>query len=355
PKSAGDSIAALEAKLAQLGKGRIASISGRFYGMDRDKRWERVEKAYHLIVDGQGEFTATSASAGLQAAYAREETDEFVQTTAIVPEGMAPVTLEDGDTMVFMNFRADRAREITMALNFADFDGFVRPRVPKLGLYVTLTEYREDFTFPIAYPPESVANSFGEVLSKAGLKQLRLAETEKYAHVTFFFNGGIETPFPGEDRVLVQSPKVRTYDMQPEMSAPEVTDKLVAAIEGGEYDAIICNYANGDMVGHTGILPAAIKAVEILDHSLGRVLEAIRKVNGELLLTADHGNAEQMVDPTTGEPHTAHTMNPVPLVYVGRDFKLADGGGLADVAPTLLDMLGLQQPSEMTGRSLLLR
>jgi 2,3-bisphosphoglycerate-independent phosphoglycerate mutase len=355
PKSAGDSIAVLEAKLAQLGKGRIASISGRFYGMDRDKRWDRVEKAYHLIVDGLGDFSAASASEGLQAAYERGETDEFVQTTAIVPPGSQPVRLEDGDAMVFMNFRADRAREISIALNFADFDGFARPRVAKLSTYVTLTEYREDFPFPIAYPPESVANSFGEILSKAGLKQLRLAETEKYAHVTFFFNGGIETPFPGEDRVLVPSPKVRTYDLQPEMSAPEVTDKLVAAIEGGQYDAIICNYANGDMVGHTGILPAAIKAVETLDASLARILEAIRKSGGELLLTADHGNAEQMVDPETGEPHTAHTMNPVPLVYVGRDFKLADGGGLADIAPTLLDIMGMQQPAEMTGRSLLVR
>ncbi|TAN46759.1 MAG: 2,3-bisphosphoglycerate-independent phosphoglycerate mutase [Methylococcaceae bacterium] len=355
PKSAADSIAALQAKLDALGKGRIASIVGRFYAMDRDNRWERVEPAYRLIVQGQGAFTATSAAAALQAAYQRDETDEFVQATSIVPEGVTPVTVQDGDCMVFMNFRADRARELSRALNEADFNGFARAVVPKLGTYVTLTEYQQDFPYPIAYPPESVANSFGEVLSKQGLKQLRLAETEKYAHVTFFFNGGIDAAFPGEDRILVPSPKVRTYDMQPEMSAVEVTDKLVAAIESSTYDAIICNYANGDMVGHTGVIPAAVKAVETLDACLGRIVAAIGQSGGEMLLTADHGNAEQMRDPVTGEPHTAHTVNPVPLVYLGRDFKLAAGGGLADVAPTLLDIMGLAQPPEMTGRSLLVK
>ncbi|HLF98766.1 MAG TPA: 2,3-bisphosphoglycerate-independent phosphoglycerate mutase [Methylococcaceae bacterium] len=355
PRSAGESIAKFEARLAELGHGRIATLSGRFYAMDRDKRWDRVQQAYAMLVDGHGAFSAPSAAQGLEAAYQRGENDEFVLPTTIVPPGTPAVKMEDGDVVVFMNFRADRTRELSLALTADRFDGFERARVPRLGDYVTLTEYHQDFAFPVAFPPDSVANSLGELLSRRGLKQLRLAETEKYAHVTFFFNGGIDTPFEGEERILVPSPKVKTYDLQPEMSAPEVTDHLVAAIEGRQYDVIVCNYANGDMVGHTGNLDAAIHAVETLDACLGRVLDALNKVGGELLLTSDHGNAEQMVDPESGQMHTAHTMNPVPLVYRGRPAQLADGGNLADVAPTLLAVMGIPQPSEMTGRSLLLK
>ena len=354
PQSAGASIQALEAKFAELGAGRIASLAGRFYAMDRDNRWDRVEKAYQLIVEGKGEFTAPSAMAGLEQAYARGETDEFVQTTLIVPEGQQPVHLEDGDTVVFMNFRADRAREITKAINDADFAGFPRQVVRKLGAYVTLTEYHQDFPYPIAFPPTSITHTLGEVLAENGLKQLRLAETEKYAHVTFFFNGGKEDPFEGESRILIPSPNVKTYDLQPEMSAGQVTDEMVKAIEGGEFDVIICNYANGDMVGHTGIMEAAVKAVETLDASLKRVVTALDKVGGELLITADHGNVEQMVDPETGVALTQHTTFPVPLVYKGRSGKhLLEDGNLADIAPTMLDMLGIEKPAVMTGRSLL--
>lgn len=354
PQSAAGSIQALEAKFRELGAGRIASLAGRFYAMDRDNRWERVEKAYQLIVEGLGEFTAATALEGLEMAYGRGETDEFVKTTAIVAPGEAPVHLEDGDVVVFMNFRADRAREITKAINDAEFTGFHRNVVRRLGAYVTLTEYHQNFNYPIAFPPTSIKNTLGEVLAHHGLRQLRLAETEKYAHVTFFLNGGKDEPNPGESRILVPSPKVQTYDLQPEMSAPEVTDEMVKAIEGGEYDVIICNYANGDMVGHTGVMEAAVKAVETLDVSLRRVIEALDKVGGELLITADHGNVEQMVDPETGVALTQHTTFPVPLVFKGRPgYTLSEGGNLADVAPTLLHMLGIDQPAEMTGRSLL--
>jgi 2,3-bisphosphoglycerate-independent phosphoglycerate mutase len=354
PKSAAESIRSTEARLAELGAGRIASLAGRFYAMDRDNRWERVRQAYDLIVQGRAEFRAASALDGLEQAYARGETDEFVQATAIVPPGEAPATVRDGDVVVFMNFRADRARELTRALTDADFAGFERDRVPRLGAFVTLTEYHQDFSLPIAYPPESIANGLGEVLAEHHLKQLRLAETEKYAHVTFFFNGGVDAPFPGESRLLIPSPKVKTYDMKPEMSAPEVTDALVKAIEGGEYDVIVCNYANCDMVGHTGDLKASIRAVETVDWALARVTDALDRVGGELLLTADHGNVEQMVDPRTGEVQTAHTMNPVPLVYRGKSARhLANRGNLADIAPTVLAILGIEPPPEMTGRSLL--
>lgn len=353
PRSAGDSIRRMDSKFAELGAGRIASIIGRFYAMDRDNRWERVRQAYELIVQGQADYRAESAIDGLMQAYARGESDEFVKATSIVPDGGTPATLDDGDVVVFMNFRADRARELTRALNEPDFSEFHRETVPKLGEFVTLTEYHQDFKFPVAYPPQNVTNSLGEVLSKHGLKQLRLAETEKYAHVTFFFNGGMEKPFSGETRILVPSPKVKTYDLKPEMSAPEVTDELVRAIESGEYDVIVCNYANGDMVGHTGNLEAAIRAVEALDQALSRVVGALEKVGGELLITADHGNVEQMIDPLTGEVQTAHSVNPVPLVYKGKSGELSDGGNLADVAPTLLAIIGIEKPREMTGRSLL--
>lgn len=349
PKSAGESIETLEAKLAQLGAGRIVSITGRFYAMDRDNRWERVQQAYNLIAKGEGAHHAATAVQGLQDAYARGETDEFVEPTVV---GEA-VQLDSQDSVVFMNFRADRAREISVALTQPDFARFERGHPAHQGYYATLTEYHEDFKFPVAYRSIEVKNGLGEALSVLGFKQLRLAETEKYAHVTFFLNGGSDQAFPGEDRMLVPSPKVKTYDLQPEMSAPEVTDKLVAAIRGGAYDVIICNYANCDMVGHTGNLPAAIKAVEAVDGCLQRIVDALLEVGGEMLVTADHGNIEQMLDEQTGQPHTAHTTNLVPLVYVGGKRPLMSGGSLMNLAPTLLDMLGAQQPEEMTAQSLL--
>jgi 2,3-bisphosphoglycerate-independent phosphoglycerate mutase len=322
--------------------------------MDRDTRWERVAPAYELLVDGKAQFVAPTARAALEAAYARGETDEFVKPTAITDAQGRATPMRDGDVVVFMNFRADRAREMTRALTDAGFDAFDRRRVPKLARFATLTSYGDEFAhLPVAYRPQSVANGFGEYLASLGLTQLRIAETEKYAHVTYFFNGGTETAYPGEDRILVPSPKVATYDLKPEMSAPEVTDRLVAAIASGRYDAIVCNYANGDMVGHTGNFAAAVEAVETLDACIGRVVAAARSAGGEVLITADHGNAEKMHDDGTGQAHTAHTLNVVPLVYVGRAATLDAGGALSDVAPTLLAMLGLPQPAEMTGRSLI--
>ena len=353
PKSARASLELMQLKCAQLGAGRIASVVGRYYAMDRDQRWERVQTAYDLITQGKGAYQATDALSALDMAYARGENDEFVQATTIVPEGGSPTGMRDGDACVFMNFRADRARQMTRALTAPGFGGFPRACVPKLGFYCTLTSYGEDFKLPAAYAPQSIANGFGEYLAHQGLKQLRIAETEKYAHVTYFFNGGIETPYSGEDRVLVPSPKVATYDLQPEMSAAEVTDQLIAAIGRRQYAAIVCNYANGDMVGHTGNLAAATRAIEVLNQCLGRVVKAMRDSGGEVLITADHGNAEMMHDPATHQPHTAHTLNVVPLLYVGRKAKAAAGGALKDVAPTLLKMMGLPQPPEMTGEPLI--
>jgi 2,3-bisphosphoglycerate-independent phosphoglycerate mutase len=353
PKSAAASLDALEKKCTALGGGRIASIVGRYYVMDRDKRWERVEVAYDLLTQGKAAFRAPDAQAALAAAYERGETDEFVKPTAIVPAGAKPAHIGDGDAVVFMNFRADRAREITTALTDPKFSGFERGVVPRLACYCTLTSYGEEFALPVAFAPQNISNGFGEYVSRLGLRQLRIAETEKYAHVTYFFSGGVETPYAGESRILVPSPKVATYDLKPEMSAFEVTDKLVAAIASGEHDAIICNYANGDMVGHTGILAAATKAIEVLDECLGRVVKAMQERGGEVLVTADHGNAEMMSDPATGQPHTAHTTNAVPLLYIGRKARLREGGALQDIAPTLLGMMGLPQPPEMTGKSLI--
>jgi len=349
PKSAMASLELLEAKFSALGVGRIASIVGRFYAMDRDNRWDRVKQAYDLIAKGEASFYADSAAEGLEAAYNRGETDEFVLPTAV----HEAVALDPEDSVVFMNFRADRAREISQALTATAFDSFDRNRPPHPGYFCTLTEYNQDFDYDVAYPPTDIKNGLGEYLSNIGMTQLRLAETEKYAHVTFFLNGGIDAPFPGEDRILVPSPKVRTYDMQPEMSSVEVTDHMVEAIVGGKYDVIICNYANCDMVGHTGIIDAAILAVEAVDASLQRIVDALRTVGGRMLITADHGNIEQMVDKETGQPHTAHTTNPVPLVYVGGDRPLASDGSLSDLAPTMLAILGVEQPVEMTGRSLI--
>ena len=354
PKSAKSSIDLLEEKFIELGVGRIVSITGRFYAMDRDNRWDRVKLAYDLIAKGESDNSTTSALKGLEEAYERGETDEFVLPTAILDSEGKAVVLDPEDSVVFMNFRADRAREISQALTLPSFDGFERGYAPHSGYFCTLTEYHQDFGYDIAFPSVDIKNGLGEYLSLLGFKQLRLAETEKYAHVTFFLNGGIDTPFPGEERILVPSPKVRTYDLQPEMNAGEVTDHLVEAITGGKYDVIICNYANCDMVGHTGVIPAAILAVEAVDKSLLRIVEALKSVNGQLLLTADHGNIEQMVDPESGQAHTAHTTNKVPLVYVGGSKALASGGGLSDLAPTMLAILGVEQPKEMTGRSLII-
>ncbi|WP_163370774.1 2,3-bisphosphoglycerate-independent phosphoglycerate mutase [Endozoicomonas acroporae] len=350
PRSAESSLAKLDAMLQEKGIGRVASLIGRYYAMDRDNRWDRVQQAYDLITDGQAEFTAATAVEGLQAAYERDENDEFVKATVI---GAEAARLNDGDALVFMNFRADRAREITRAFVDQDFDGFQRSRVADLAGFVMLTQYSADIDAPCAFPPSELVNTLGEYMEKLGKTQLRIAETEKYAHVTFFFSGGREEPFDGEKRVLVASPKVATYDLQPEMSAPEVTDRLVQEIRSGEHDLIICNYANCDMVGHTGDFNAAVKAVEAVDASIGRVLEALDEVGGQCLITADHGNAEQMEDPTTGQAHTAHTCELVPLVYAGPQSIQLKDGILSDLAPSLLALMGLEQPAEMSGKSLL--
>ncbi|MBV2091386.1 MAG: 2,3-bisphosphoglycerate-independent phosphoglycerate mutase [Candidatus Thiodiazotropha sp. (ex. Lucinisca nassula)] len=354
PKSAEASLVALNEVFESLGVGRIASLIGRYYAMDRDNRWERVEQAYNLLVDGKAEYQVEDAISGLHDAYQRGETDEFVASTSVTPADASPARVEDGDVMLFLNYRADRARQLTKSFVEADFDAFKRERVPALAEFVSLTRYHKQFDIPVAFPPEKLRNVFGEYIAKQGLLQLRLAETEKYAHVTFFFNGGREKPFEGEDRILVPSPQVATYDLKPEMSAEEVTDHLVEAIESGKYDVIVCNFANSDMVGHTGKFEAAKLAIETLDHCLGRVLKALHRVDGEMLVTADHGNAEQMEDHINHQPHTAHTTNPVPLVYIGRhNAQLLEGGALCDISPTLLKIMGLSQPDEMKGRSLI--
>ena len=353
PRSAESSLKKFEDKFAALGKGRVASIIGRYYAMDRDNRWDRVEQAYDLITQATGDFQADTAVAGLQAAYARDENDEFVKATVIRAEGQPDAAMQDGDALIFMNFRADRAREITRAFVNADFDGFARKKTVTLGDFVMLTEYAADISTAVAYPPSSLENTYGEWMAKHDKTQLRISETEKYAHVTFFFNGGVEEPFNGEDRILINSPKVATYDLQPEMSSGELTEKLVAAIESGKYDTIICNYPNGDMVGHTGVMEAAVKAVEALDDCVAQVTRAVQSVGGQLLITADHGNAEQMRDPATGQAHTAHTSLPVPLIYVGdKNVKAVEGGKLSDLAPTMLSLMGMEIPQQMTGKPL---
>lgn len=353
PKSAEASLEQMDKVCKELGNCQIASIIGRYFAMDRDHRWPRIKSAYNLIAHGESQVTANSAVEGLKMAYERGETDEFVQATAIVADGGDPVKVEDGDVMVFMNYRSDRARQITRPFIEDDFDCFDRGRAPKLAQFTSLTEYNETFKIPVAFPADKMRNVFGEYLSNMGLRQLRIAETEKYAHVTFFFNGGVEAPFDGEDRILINSPQVATYDMQPEMCAPELTDKLVDAIHSGDYDVIICNYANPDMVGHSGNYEAAVEAIEALDICLGRVYEAMKLVGGEMLITADHGNAEKMRDKETGQPHTAHTTNLVPFIYVGRDAQMANTGSLADVVPSMLYCMGMEKPSEMTGHSLM--
>lgn len=353
PRSARPSLEKAAAKMKTLGVGRVATIVGRYFAMDRDNRWDRVESAYNAMTLGDTEFTCTDPVAALEQAYERGENDEFVKATHIRAEGQPAGTINDGDAVLFMNFRADRAREMTRTFVDQDFDGFDRRKHPELADFVMLTEYAADIKTTCAYPPEKLTNGLGEYMATLGKTQLRIAETEKYAHVTFFFNGGMETPFTGEDRILVPSPKVATYDLKPEMSAPEVTDKLVEAIKSGKYDLIVCNYANGDMVGHTGKLDAAIKAAECLDQCVQRVVEALDEVGGESLITADHGNCEQMTDPSSGQVHTSHTIGPVPLVYTGpRTVTLKDGGSLSDIAPTLLALMGDKPPKEMTGRNL---
>lgn len=347
PKSARATLEKLAAKCAELPDARIASISGRYYAMDRDQRWDRSARAWQALVHGDSEQRADDALAALDAAYARGETDEFVQPTVIgESEPMA-----DGDSGVFLNFRADRARQLSHAFVDRDFDGFERGRVPQLSAFVTLTDYEKGLPVTdIAYRPQTLANTLGEYLAAQDLAQLRIAETEKYAHVTFFFSGGREEPFDNEERILIPSPKVATYDLKPEMSAPELTDALVQAIESDRFDFIVCNYANADMVGHSGDLGAAIKAVEAIDQALGRLRDAVTTAGGELLITADHGNAEKM-QADDGEPHTQHTIGPVPLVYLGRKGRLEDGA-LCDLAPTVLKLMDLPQPAEMGGHSL---
>ncbi len=353
PKSAQKSLERVEKLYAQLPGGQIASIIGRYYAMDRDKRWDRTQKAYDLLTLGSTN-TAKTALDALESAYQKNETDEFISPTSIADsKNNKLITINNNDIVVFMNFRADRARQLTRALTEPHFDFFTRQKIVRLDEFVTLTEYLENPLIHVAYPPLKINNTLGEYLSSHHLSQLRLAETEKYAHVTYFFNGGIEAPFPNETRELVASPAVATYDLQPEMSAYLLTDKLVSAIENKQYDAIICNYANPDMVGHTGDEKAAEKAVLVIDECLKKVLAALEKTGGEALITADHGNIEQMFDEKTNQPHTAHTTNLVPLIYVGRKAEvIKKTGALDDVAPTLLYLMGLTIPKEMTGHVL---
>ena len=355
PKSAEVFIREIDSTFKELGTGQIASVNGRFYGMDRDKRWDRVQVAYDMLTLGNTEFQAATATEALEMAYQRGETDEFVKPTCIHATDQKPIIIEDGDSIVFMNFRADRGRELSYAFTQSDFNEFPRGKSPKLTAYVTLTQYAADLDVDVAFPPMDLHNVFGAVVADHGLKQLRIAETEKYAHVTYFLNGGEEQVFDNEDRILVPSPKVATYDQQTEMSILEVTDKLVAAIAEQKYDAIACNLANPDMLGHTGIFDATVQALEVVDQCLGRIVEALKTVGGELVIIADHGNAEKMFNADTGQPQTAHTINPVPFIYVG-DRKAGithDNGGLIDVAPTLLYLMDIAKPEEMTGKSLL--
>ena len=354
PRSAMPSLLKTQALCDKLGVGKIVSIIGRFYSMDRDNRWDRVEQAYKLMTEGQAAYQAADVSSALDAAYARDENDEFVQATSIVGDGQQAIAIEDGDAVISMNFRPDRAREISHALVDETFSGFDRSTVPALSSFVMTTEYEANLDVPCAFPPETLVNSLGEYLAKHKKQQLRIAETEKYAHVTFFFSGGRESLYAGEERILIPSPEVSTYDQQPEMSAPQVTEKLVEAIGSGQFDTIICNFANCDQVGHTGDFNASVKAVEAVDDCLSQILEAITAASGELLITADHGNVEEMFDESSNQPHTQHTTLPVPLVYAGpRHINLDTGGSLADIAPTMLALMALPQPAEMTGRSLI--
>ena len=357
PASAADYMQQMVDKMAEIGVGEVASVSGRYYAMDRDTNWDRTEKAYVALTKGDG-VKATDPVQAIKDSYAQDVTDEFMLPTVIEKDGKPVATIQDNDSVVFCNFRPDRARQITRAFCADDFDGFNREK--KLDLvYVCFTEY--DVTIPntdIAFKKEEIVNTFGEWIANNGMKQARIAETEKYAHVTFFFNGGIEEPNKNEDRVLVDSPKyVPTYDKKPRMSVYTVCDELSKAIVDGDYDVIICNFANPDMVGHTGVLPAAIKAIEAIDECVGEVVNFVEQVGGQMFITADHGNAEQLIDYETGDPHTAHTTNPVPFILVNADpsYKLRENGVLADIVPTLIDIMGLEQPAEMTGKSLIIK
>ena len=347
-------IAALESVMRKFRTGRVASVGGRYYGMDRDRRWERTKKAYDSMVGGADVARTRSAVEYVRTSYESGVTDEFVVPATVVDGENAPVgALQDGDCVVFFNYRADRARQLSRALALDDFDGFERQPHPNVSL-VTMTQYDATFRFPIVFPPQALSGTFGEVIADMGLTNLRVAETEKYAHVTYFFNCGVETPYTNEDRILVPSQKVATYDLAPEMSAAGICDTLVNDIDGRKHDVIICNFANADMVGHTGKLDAAVRAVEILDGCLGRVVAAISRAGGTLLVTADHGNAEQMWDPVAKEPHTAHTSNPVPVILMngGQDVRLRERGSLRDIAPTMLGILGIEEPKGMTGTDL---
>ncbi|WP_298906303.1 2,3-bisphosphoglycerate-independent phosphoglycerate mutase [uncultured Psychrobacter sp.] len=366
PKSADKYINRLREHIGKLnahyegGRVQIASIIGRYYAMDRDNRWDRVQKAYELITEGKADRLATRADGAVQAAYKARETDEFINPTIVIGRDEVPYTVDDNDALIFMNFRADRARELAQAFVLPDheFSGFARHKQPRLAAFVMLTKYSDVLAAnpktSIAYYPTSLTNTLGEYLQNKGKTQLRIAETEKYAHVTFFFSGGREEEYKGETRILVPSPDVATYDLKPEMSAPEVTDKLVAAIESGKYDVLVVNYANGDMVGHTGIFDAAVKAVEALDVCIGRVETAVRAAGGNMLITADHGNCEQMQDYESGQVHTQHTTEHVPLIYIGeQSVTVRSGGKLSDIAPTILALMDIEQPDEMTGENLL--
>jgi 2,3-bisphosphoglycerate-independent phosphoglycerate mutase len=355
PQSALGYIKQLEDHLSEIGIGRISTVSGRYYAMDRDKRWDRVQKAYEALVLGEG-IRKYSAEDAVKDSYEHKRFDEFVLPAVILGKGtIRPLgTIKDGDAVIFCNFRSDRAREITRALTDPGFNEFRRVRVPQLVSYVCLTTYDETFNLPVAFPPVKLTNILGAVISSRGIRQLRIAETEKYAHVTFFFNGGCEQPFPLEDRILVPSPRdVATYDLKPEMSAREITAGVVERIRSGQYGFILVNYANPDMVGHTGVLQAAVKAVEALDECLGAVLRAAQEAGARVLITADHGNLETMLDHASGQPHTAHTTDPVPFILVGEKAGLRNNGLLADVAPTVLQLMGIEQPAEMTGKSLI--
>ena len=358
PKSAIESIHKAQLKMKELNLGTFASLVGRYYAMDRNKHWDRTKLAYDVISQGKANYKSNDPFIAIDMAYARNESDEFMSPTAITNSNEASIFVEDGDLIVFANYRADRARQLARAFTKPSFEAFHRERMPQLSSFISLTSYKVEYEFPVAFPPVSLSNVFGEYIADLGLKQLRIAETEKYAHVTFFFNGGAENVFEGEDRILIPSPHVRTYDLKPEMSAEKITERLIDSIKNRNYDTIICNFANADMVGHTGNFKATILAIETIDKCLGKIIKSAEKSGSEILITADHGNAEQIKSYTTekfkSQPHTAHTNNLVPLIYIGRKAKfIPETGSLSDVSPTLLSIMNIKQPKEMTGKSLI--
>ena len=354
PRSAMTSLKNLSNYCQQLNCGQIVSMIGRYYAMDRDKRWKRIQQAYDLLTLGDALYHFDDPLKALEAAYARGESDEFVKATSICAHHALPITIQDGDSIVFANFRSDRAREITRAFIDTAFDGFKRKKWPQLYQFVCLSEYDSRFGLPVVFLPQPLKNILAECISHQGFKQLRIAETEKYAHVTFFFNGGIEVPYPGENRILIPSPIVATYDLQPEMSARILTERLIQEIKGNSYDLIICNFANPDMVGHTGDFKATVKAIETIDDCLAKIINNIKMIGGEIIITADHGNAEQLFDFKENQPHTAHTSEPVPFLYIGRKAKiLKNNGSLSDIAPTILYLMNVPKPIDMTGERLI--